>query len=633
MLTARGVLNPLLVALQHELYAYGRLARQANLLQRNKIICRDYCPALPPPKHWKMHGDSVVLLARNLAIWSFGRLDARIIEDARLEPRLRLLSRIFAKTLVLALVLAGLLVPSADAAVRKKAAVPKSRISRIPVGATDPTKDAALIVDGATGKVLFARNATLERHPASLTKMMTLYLLFDALKQGKVTMQTQMPVSLHAQKQKPTKLSLRRGQTIDVDTAIRAIVIRSANDVAVVIAEALGGTEIHFAEMMNEKARALGMKETNYHNASGLPDPLQITTATDLAVLARRLAYDFPQYFPYFGTTGFTYHGVYYPTHDNLIGRYAGADGIKTGYVGASGFNLASSVVRNGVHLIGIVMGGRTAVRRDLEMMRLMDVEFSDIAANPTLVARATVPWQAVASATPPPAVAGFTLAPPAGGYTVSQMAALSAPPQPQLSALPATAVAANADEDAAEAHRAPDENFTVIHAETPKPAPAVAKPAPAAKPAAPAKPALVASLTPGQSQIVKSQIVTSKPPVAPAPPKPAVAAAPAKPQQVASVAPSLRAGVAETITTPGQWIVQIGAFGNQTLAQAQLKDFVVKAKDIIGEAAPIVAPITSRNGQTLYRARFGPYAEAEARNVCTQLEQRHQSCLAVVTR
>jgi D-alanyl-D-alanine carboxypeptidase len=232
-----------------------------------------------------------------------------------------------------------------------------ARITPMPAGATDPDKDAALIIDGATGKVLYARNETLERHPASLTKMMTLYLLFEALKAGKMTMQTQMPVSVHAQQQLPTKLSLRHGQTIDVDTAIRAIVIRSANDVAVVIAEALGGTESHFAEMMTAKARELGMKETNYHNASGLPDPLQITTASDLAVLARHVAYDFPQYFPYFGTSGFNYKGTYYPTHDNLIGRYAGADGIKTGYVGASGFNLTSSVVRDGVHLIGVVLG------------------------------------------------------------------------------------------------------------------------------------------------------------------------------------------------------------------------------------------------------------------------------------
>jgi len=531
-----------------------------------------------------------------------------------------------AKTLVLAAVLAGLMASPALATVRRhRATVPAglTRITPMPAGATDPDKDAALIIDGATGKILYARNETLERHPASLTKMMTLYLLFEALREGKVTMQTQMPVSLHAQQQLPTKLSLRHGQTIDVDTAIRAIVIRSANDVAVVIAESLGGTESHFAEMMNEKARQLGMKETNYHNASGLPDPLQITTATDLSMLARHLAYDFPQYFPYFGTTGFTYKGVYYPTHDNLIGRYPGADGIKTGYVGASGFNLASSVVRDGVHLIGIVMGGRTAVRRDMEMMHLMDTEFADIGANPTLVARAPVPWQAVASVTPPPVVAGFTLAPSTDGYTAAQMAALSAPPPPQLSAIPPAPLPADADEDAAEAHRAPDENFAVIHAEAPQLASAAIAPEPA--------PAVTAAAP----TVVKASPAFSAAAVASTAKSPLI-----KPQQFASVAPrpTLRPESGEVTsginTNPGRdWTIQIGAYGNQTLAQAQLTSFVAKAKDIIGTAAPIVAPIQYANGHTIYRARIGPYAEREARNVCSQLAQRGQSCFAVVTR
>ena len=189
---------------------------------------------------------------------------------------------------------------------------------------TDPAKDAALIVDGATGKVLYSRNATAERHPASLTKMMTLYLLFDALKKGQMSFSSMLPVSAHAAAQKPTKLHLYAGDQIPVEVAIKAIVVRSANDVAVTIAEALGGTESNFAEMMNAKARQLGMRDTFYHNASGLPDPLQISTASDLAVLARHLAYDFPQYFHYFSAPGFTYRGVSYTTHDNLIGRYHG---------------------------------------------------------------------------------------------------------------------------------------------------------------------------------------------------------------------------------------------------------------------------------------------------------------------
>jgi len=359
-----------------------------------------------------------------------------------------------------AFVLAGMSAPALAARHHRHAATTSFAAMhvgrRVLASPTDPDKDAALIVDGATGKVLYGRNETAERHPASLTKMMTLYLLFDALKAGKVTMQTQLPVSWHASIQKPTKLNLRPGQAISVDTAIRAIVIRSANDVAVVIAEALGGTESHFAEMMTAKARQLGMRETNYHNASGLPDPLQISTASDLAVLGRHLAYDYPQYFPYFGLSGFNYKGSWFPTHDNLIGRYDGADGIKTGYTGASGFNLVSSVTRGTTHLIAVVMGGRTAVRRDLEMVRLLDQTFAQISTNPTMVARASVPWQQVAQSAPAPAIAGFGLP----QVSANQFAALS----------PVPATVQSDDEDAAEAVRAPDENFSLIHAEGAKP-------------------------------------------------------------------------------------------------------------------------------------------------------------------
>ncbi len=541
----------------------------------------------------------------------------------------------FFRTAVWTAVLAGLVLTSpAQAAWHRKARAPRpGAIVPMPAGATDPDKDAALIIDGANGKVLYARNETLERHPASLTKMMTLYLLFDALKSGKITMQTQMPVSAHAQEQKPTKLMLRHGQTIDVDTAIRAIVIRSANDVAVVIAEALGGTESHFADMMNEKARQLGMKETNYHNASGLPDPLQITTATDLSVLARHLAYDFPQYFPYFGTAGFNYKGVYYPTHDNLIGRYPGADGIKTGYVGASGFNLASSVVRDGVHLIGIVMGGRTAVRRDMEMMHLMDVEFAAIQSNPGMVAHAAIPWQtqAVAAAAPPPApLAGFALA-PATVNKSSQFAALSAvPSQPLPSGM---------DEDAAEAHRAPDEN--TVQAQAPQVA---AAPKPMAAAAFPA----VQSAAQGPAPKVRPMARPDLPGmVALATPSARAGNAPAVPprsQQLASAAPAsaplpaLRPEVGEgDVDQPGipghNWTIQIGAFADSALAKAQLDSYASKARDIVGQAAHIVSPIQAANGHMLYRARFGPYAEREARNVCGALTQRGQSCFAVVTR
>ena len=255
-------------------------------------------------------------------------------------------------------------------------------------------RDAELVIDGQSGQVLYERNASAERHPASLTKMMTLYLLFDALKARQMTLQSQLTISRHAASQLKVNLSLSPGMTMSVETAIKAVVVRSANDVAVAIAEAVGGTESHFAEMMTAKARELGMRDTFYHNASGLPDPLQITTASDLSILARHLAYDFPQYYPYFATPNFIYHGMTYYTHDNLLGRFKGTDGIKTGYTNASGFNLVSSVVRDGAHVIGVVMGGDTARQRDDEMVRLLSATFVRVQANPSLVTHGTIPWK-----------------------------------------------------------------------------------------------------------------------------------------------------------------------------------------------------------------------------------------------
>jgi D-alanyl-D-alanine carboxypeptidase len=523
---------------------------------------------------------------------------------------------------VASLVLTGMSTP-AEAA-KRHSAKPHLRGSqhvrrttvRMPKSPTDPAKDAALIVDGLTGKVLYARNETAERHPASLTKMMTLYLLFDALKQGKLTMQTPLPVSYHASIQKPTKLGLRRGQTIPVDTAIRALVIRSANDVAVVVAEALGGTESHFGVMMTERARQMGMRSTNFHNASGLPDPLQITTASDMAVLGRRLAYDFPQYFPYFSLTGFNYKGTWYATHNNLVARYDGADGIKTGYTGASGFNLVSSVVRSGNHVIAVVMGGRTAVRRDLEMVRLLDQTFTQIAANPTLVARAPVPWKQVAQNAPAPATAGFSL-PQVSTTLQSQFAALS----------PVPATVQRDDEDTAEAVRAPDENFSIIHAEgsavPPKP-PVVASAVPV--PAGPT-PAVRPIPRPETSPLVTQQAALIRTAVN----TPNMQMNVPRPQMRPSLRDDAGEGDAETPAPGRNWTIQIGAYADKGLASAHLAAYADKAQDVLARASRIIAPVQSANGHTVYRARFGLFAEREARDVCSRLTQRGQTCFAAV--
>jgi D-alanyl-D-alanine carboxypeptidase len=538
---------------------------------------------------------------------------------------------------VLALLTAMAVATPADA--RRHKARHHSR-SAIPSSPTDPRKDAALIIDGATGKVLYARNPNEERHPASLTKMMTLYLLFDALKKGQISLNSIIPISAHAAAQKPTNLRLRSGDQLTVDLAIKAVVVRSANDVAVAIAEALGGTESHFAELMTAKARALGMRNTFYHNASGLPDNLQITTATDLGVLARHLAYDFPQYFHYFATPAFSYRGTYYTTHDNLIGRYRGADGIKTGYTGASGFNLVSSVVRDNSHVIGVVMGGRTATRRDREMIRLLNTAFDAIGRNPALVARAQVPWQVAMNTAPSPNLNGSG----------------------SIIALPAGPLGEGDDEDTAErradADDAQDEdNITprapMVAYSQPRqrPAPSLPQPKPQLKPpvvvavqqtSRPSaalnqqKPAVVVPTTPQRP-------ITAPPagqaPVTVASYQPRTATAPTQNTPRPAMRPVILgegdvgdAGTTRALFGLHDWTIQIGAFADLNLARAQLAAYAEKSMDVLGQAQRIVVPFQSIDGQTLYRARFGPFVEREARQICARLTERGQTCFAAIS-
>jgi D-alanyl-D-alanine carboxypeptidase len=228
-----------------------------------------------------------------------------------------------------------------------------------------PQKYASIVVDAQTGKQIFAVNATAPRYPASLTKMMTLYLLFGALGSGRVTKDTQIPVSDHARKQPPTKLRFRRGETIDVDTAIRALTVKSANDVAVAVAEYLGGSEDRFAALMTATARQIGMRNTVFRNASGLPDDGQHTTARDMAVLGMALRRRFPQYYHYFSLTDFTFRGKRIRGHNDMLGRVPGVDGIKTGYIRASGFNIATSYSLGGRQLVVVVMGADSARQRN----------------------------------------------------------------------------------------------------------------------------------------------------------------------------------------------------------------------------------------------------------------------------
>jgi D-alanyl-D-alanine carboxypeptidase len=253
----------------------------------------------------------------------------------------------------------------------------------------DPARESeAIVVDADTGRVLSQMNADAITYPASLTKMMTLYLTFEALNAGKLRLDQSLPVSMEAASKSPTKLHLVPGDSVQIQDLILAIVTKSANDAAAVLAEGMAGSEAAFAERMTSKARQLGMASTVYRNASGLPDPEQQTTARDVVQLALALYHDFPREYRYFATRQFYFRGRVIATHNHLLEWYEGADGIKTGYIGASGFNLAASAARDGHRLIGVVMGGRSAGSRDREMAGLLDQGFADVGVGAAMVAR-----------------------------------------------------------------------------------------------------------------------------------------------------------------------------------------------------------------------------------------------------
>ncbi len=239
---------------------------------------------------------------------------------------------------------------------------------------------ASIILDADTGEVLRSRNADTRNYPASLTKMMTLYMLFEELDAGRMQLSDKLAVSKRAAGQPASKLGLKRGATITVQQAILALATKSANDVATVIAEGIGGTEWEFAVAMTVRARELGMKHTQFKNASGLPNRKQLSSARDMGVLAMAILRDFPHYYNYFSAKSFRYGGKTHRTHNNLLNNYPGADGIKTGYIRASGFNLVASAVRDGRRIIVVVFGGRTAKSRDQHMVKLLDLGFERMA-------------------------------------------------------------------------------------------------------------------------------------------------------------------------------------------------------------------------------------------------------------
>src|SRR5712691_3660071 len=323
----------------------------------------------------------------------------------------------------------------------------------------------SIIVDANSGATLASTSPDGIRHPASLTKIMTLYLLFERLDAGKMKLDTEMSVSEHSSDQAPTKLGLHPGQTIRVEDAIKGLVTRSANDAAVVVAEAIAGDEDGFAKLMTRKARALGMSRTTYRNASGLPDDEQVTSARDQAILGRAIQERFPRYYRYFSTVTFNYHGQSIRNHNHLLGEVEGVDGIKTGYTRASGFNLVTSIRRGNRHLVGVVLGGRSGGSRDATMRNLLaenlekaatkrtvaaiaernasdanaDVAEAEAASRPTQTVQAQGAVQVVSASTEPAAAPPVRPAAPATRSVIAQAAAAVPPAQAKPEPAPLT--------------------------------------------------------------------------------------------------------------------------------------------------------------------------------------------------
>lgn len=278
---------------------------------------------------------------------------------------------------------------------------------------------AALVIDAQTGQVLMSANADAIRYPASLTKVMTLYMTFEAIEQGRLRMDQRLPVSGWAAIQSPTKLGLKEGDTVAVRDLVYGLITKSANDASVVLAEALAGDEDVFAQRMTQRARQLGMKSTTFRNANGLPNDRQVTTARDMAVMAMAVMRDFPSYYPLFATQEFSYAGRVHTNHNKMLGWYSGAEGLKTGYTNASGFNLVLVAKRDGRRLVGVVLGGKSAQARDTHMAELLDKSFggSYVASGSNVVTAAARPpltggaSPTVARSAPPPPAVPPTLA------------------------------------------------------------------------------------------------------------------------------------------------------------------------------------------------------------------------------
>jgi len=477
---------------------------------------------------------------------------------------------------------------------------------------------AAIVLDAKNGAVLHQANPDSLRHPASLTKIMTLYLLFERMESGKISLDTQMPVSEEAASQAPTKLGLKSGDTLKVEDAIKGLVTKSANDAAVVIAEALGGTEDEFARAMTRKARALGMKNTTYRNANGLPNDQQITTARDQALLGIAIQERFPKQYRYFSLASFTYRGSAMRNHNHLLGSVDGVDGIKTGYTRDSGFNLVTSVRRGARHIVAVVLGGRSAASRDARMRSLIEENIDE--------ASTKAPVMQVAEAAKPEAVKPEPMPAP-----VARPQVVTADPAPM-------AFAPRVNESTATVAPGSNAPITPVKVKTvtvklvpPKIA--------SADPASNALAAKLAAVTPEEVP-VESAPAGSMPAVAFAPVE-----APAPPAQKPGILGKLVISAAKETAVPsakaeeipssprhtarGGWAIQVGAYEDEGEAKQHLSNAKSKIADVSRKAEPYIER-TKKGAKTYYRARFAGFDRDQAEAVCKRLKREDVACMAL---
>lgn len=450
---------------------------------------------------------------------------------------------------------------------------------------------AAYVVDGHTGKVLYSRNATSSRYPASLTKIMTLYVLFEEMRKGRINKHTRMVFSPRASNQAPSKLGLRPGSTIRAANAIKALVTKSANDVAVVVAEHISGTEYRFAQRMTRTARRLGMRNTIFRNANGLPNRGQVTTARDMVKLAQAIRRDFPEYFPYFKIRSFHFRGKNYRNHNRLLGRYAGMEGIKTGYTRASGFNLTTSVQRGRKHVFATVIGGRSARARDAYMRSILDHSF-----------RKATAWS------------------PRRGH--SQLAQRARPSrtdaQRQVVKLLRRNPAAQLEDRLLTRKIAAIVNKpTVIDSNISDTSAALGQ---GSTTALPTRVAYRSSLGATRGSSWRTGSVTKH--AAPAPRPVAASLAP-----VPVSAPARRGEPEKTNDDP--WNIQVGAYADKGMAIDRLKT-VRKAAASLLRGMPGFTQEADKGDSTIFRARFGLQSKHTASRACSRLKSKGIPCIVL---